>query len=179
MSHRSPFPNGRGTDHRGSRPRVGSTQEEELIALVGAGMTQLDKLVDDLRTKQVDIDHIITTVRSALPTRLARTCPSSVANRYAPGRAALARWRRPRSAGNQREEVGPPPCRHRWHPVEPGCLAGRPRYDPGVAGSSSSRSKPPVVEKTTRAARDRGDRRLRRGVATVDVGPFGSSCRVG
>jgi hypothetical protein len=36
------------------------------MALVGADVEQLQKLGDDLRSKQVDIDHIITTVRSAL-----------------------------------------------------------------------------------------------------------------
>jgi hypothetical protein len=36
------------------------------MALVGADIDQLQKLGDDLRSKQVDIDHIITTVRSAL-----------------------------------------------------------------------------------------------------------------
>ena len=36
------------------------------MALVGADIDQLPKLGDDLRSKQVDIDHIISTVRSAL-----------------------------------------------------------------------------------------------------------------
>ena len=36
------------------------------MALVGADIDQLHKLGDDLRSKQVDIDHIISTVRSAL-----------------------------------------------------------------------------------------------------------------
>jgi hypothetical protein len=36
------------------------------MALVGADVDQLQKLGDDLRSKQVDIDHIISTVRSAL-----------------------------------------------------------------------------------------------------------------
>ena len=120
------------------------------MGLVGADIDQLHELGDDLRSKQVDIDHIISTVRSALAEhRLAGSGP-----RAPGGRLALRRSSRRSDAMKEAFDSAGTECKSRatqpavvddLRPDRPPSPPGGPnRPEHGAARPCSGRFRPPA-----------------------------------